>query len=90
VLAKSGYGGAFKHATGHGVGFGAIDHAERPCIHPRSTDVLESGMVFNIEPGVYLDGYGGVRDCNMVLVTDTACELLSPFHMTVDDWQLTH
>jgi Xaa-Pro aminopeptidase len=80
VLVKFGYGAAFRHASGHGVGFSAIDHEARPRIHPCSPDILEPGMVFNIEPGIYIDGYGGLRDCNMVLVSDTGCEVLSPFH----------
>jgi Xaa-Pro aminopeptidase len=89
VIIKFGYGDAFKHATGHGVGFTAIDHAEKPRIHPHSPDVLEPGMVFNVEPGIYIAGYGGLRDCNMVAVTDTGYDLLSPFHLTVSDMQRT-
>jgi Xaa-Pro aminopeptidase len=80
VLARAGYGDAFKHATGHGVCFCAIDHDELPRLHPCSDDVLEAGMIFNVEPGIYIDGYGGLRDCNMVCVSDTGYELLTPFH----------
>ncbi|GAB3470909.1 Xaa-Pro peptidase family protein [Massilia terrae] len=86
VLEQAGYGAAFKHALGHGVGFAAIDHNEPPRIHPASHEVLEEGMVFNIEPGVYLDGWGGARDCNMVAVTAAGCELLSPFQQSPDEW----
>ena len=88
ALADVGYGAAFKHPTGHGVGFNPIDHNEWPRIHPSSTDILEEGMIFNIEPGVYLPGYGGVRDCNMVAVTRDSYELLSPFHLEKKDWRL--
>jgi Xaa-Pro aminopeptidase len=88
VLARWGYADAFKHATGHGVGFSAIDHGERPRIHPASSDILESGMVFNVEPGVYIPGLGGVRDCNMVAVTESGYELLSPFHLGLDELHL--
>jgi Xaa-Pro aminopeptidase len=84
VIVKCGYGDAFKHATGHGVGFSAIDHAERPRIHPCSTDILEPGMVFNVEPGIYLENYGGIRDCNLVAVTDNGYGLLSPFQLDGD------
>jgi Xaa-Pro aminopeptidase len=88
VLEAAGFGAAFRHPTGHGVGFTAIDHEERPRIHPCSDDVLEEGMVFNVEPGVYIDGYGGFRDCNMVAVTGEGYELLSPFHLNTNDWRL--
>ncbi len=79
VMERAGYGKQFKHATGHGVGFAAIDHNARPLIHPKSTDVLEPGMVFNIEPAAYLEGEFGARQCSMVAVTATGCELLTDF-----------
>jgi Xaa-Pro aminopeptidase len=79
VLRERGFGPEFKHGTGHGVGFGAISSGDKPLVHPKSTDVLESGMVFNVEPAVYVDGYGGVRHCDMVAVTDDGYELLTPF-----------
>jgi Xaa-Pro aminopeptidase len=86
VLADAGYGEAFRHATGHGVGFNAIDHSAWPRIHPCSEEVLEEGMIFNVEPAIYIEGVGGVRDCNMVAVTAGGDELLSPFHLTRDEW----
>jgi Xaa-Pro dipeptidase len=79
VLEDRGFGPAFKHPTGHGVGFGAIDHAAPPQIHPCSTESLAPGVVFNVEPAVYLDGIGGVRQCDMVAVTATGFELLTDF-----------
>lgn len=78
-------GEAFKHATGHGVGFGAIDAGSPPRIHPASPDRLEPGMVFNVEPAVYFDGYGGLRHCDVVVVTETGVELLTPFQATIDE-----
>jgi Xaa-Pro aminopeptidase len=78
VLQSRGFGPAFKHPTGHGVGFAAIDHNAPPRLHPRSPDVLDVGMVFNIEPGIYLDDQG-MRHCDMVAVTPTGYELLTPF-----------
>lgn len=86
VLDDAGFSAAFRHPTGHGVGFVAIDHTEPPQLHPCSDEPLESGMVFNVEPGVYLDGYGGVRDCNMVAVTDDGYALLSPFQLQRGEW----
>ncbi len=79
VLEQRGFGKAFKHATGHGVGFSAINHLARPRLHPRSPDVLETGMVFNVEPAIYLEDYGGIRHCNMVAVTREGVEELTPF-----------
>jgi Xaa-Pro aminopeptidase len=58
VIADAGYGDAFGHSLGHGIGL--ITH-ENPRVGPNSTDVLTEGMVFTIEPGIYLSGWGGVR-----------------------------
>ncbi|HEX5438068.1 MAG TPA: Xaa-Pro peptidase family protein [Gemmatimonadaceae bacterium] len=85
VLAARGFGDAFKHSTGHGVGFAAINHNARPRLHPASGDTLESGMVFNVEPAVYFDGYGGLRQCDVVAATDEGCELLTPFQGRVEE-----
>lgn len=79
ILDAHGYGKEFKHATGHGVGFPAIDHNALPRIHPLSDEILEAGMIFNIEPAVYIDGFGGMRQCNMVAVTMQGAELLTGF-----------
>ncbi len=88
VVEKSGCGHAFKHATGHGVGFSPIDHNERPRIHPCSTDVLEAAMVFNVEPGIYFPSDMGLRHCDMVRVNASGTELLSPFHCTPEELQI--
>jgi Xaa-Pro aminopeptidase len=84
-LERHGFGREFKHPTGHGVGFAAIDHNALPRIHPRSDEVLEPGMVFNVEPAVYIDGVGGLRHCEMVAVKDTGAELLTPFHRSLEE-----
>jgi Xaa-Pro aminopeptidase len=78
VLEERGFGAAFTHSTGHGVGFGAISANALPRLHPLSPDVLESGMVFNVEPAVYVKDYGGIRHCDMVAVTEEGHELLTP------------
>jgi len=79
VLESRGYGKEFRHATGHGVGFAAINHNAHPRIHPQSRERLEVGMVFNIEPAIYIDGVCGLRHCDMVAVTRDGAEVLTDF-----------
>jgi Xaa-Pro aminopeptidase len=79
VLRRHGFERDFPHSLGHGVGFAAISANARPRIHPKSDEILEAGMTFNIEPAVYIEGYGGARHCDMVVVTDTGVELLTDF-----------
>src|SRR5579871_1925492 len=88
VMDKAGYKEQFTHATGHGVGLAAIDHNARPRIHPRSNEVLERGMVFNVEPAAYFPGEFGVRQCNVVVVTETGCELLTDFDSSINELTL--
>lgn len=79
VLSDRGFGEQFKHATGHGVGYAAIDHNAQPRLHPKSPDLLEPGMVFNVEPAIYIEKVQGMRHCDMVTVTDSGAEVLTPF-----------
>jgi len=78
VLQARGLGDAFGHGTGHGLG---LDVHEEPRIGQRRDAVppvtLQPGMVFTVEPGAYLPGFGGVRIEDDVLVTDTGCEVLT-------------
>jgi Xaa-Pro aminopeptidase len=85
ALASRGLGDAFKHSTGHGVGFAAIDHNAQPRLRPGSPDVLVPGMVCNVEPAVYLEDACGIRHCDMVAVTEDGIELLTPFQATLDE-----
>jgi len=85
ALASRGFGAQFKHSTGHGVGFAAIDAGAQPRLHPASPDVLLAGMVCNVEPAIYIDGYGGIRHCDVVAVTEAGCEVLTPFHASLAD-----
>ncbi len=88
VLRERGFGSDFKHSTGHGVGFGAISPNAPPRIHPQSEDVLQPGMVFNVEPAIYLEDYGGMRHCDMVAVTETGFRLLTPFQSQINELTL--
>jgi Xaa-Pro aminopeptidase len=84
TLRKHGFEREFRHGTGHGVGLAAIHHDARPRIHPLSPDVLEPGMVFNVEPAIYEDGWGGIRHCDMVVVTSDGVEVLTPFQASIE------
>ena len=71
---KAGYGNAFGHSTGHGVG---LCIHERPNISMKSEDVLKSNMVFTIEPGIYLKNKFGIRIEDLVVLNDDSVEVLS-------------
>jgi Xaa-Pro aminopeptidase len=75
VLHKAGLGRYFTHSTGHGVG---LEIHEAPRIAAAQKEVLQSGMVITIEPGVYFPGKWGVRIEDMVAVSEIGCEVLTP------------
>ncbi len=89
TLARRGFAKEFKHSTGHGVGFAAISANARPRIHPKSDEVLESGMVFNVEPAVYIEGFGGIRHCDIAAVTGSGVEVLTAFQHSLEDLVIT-
>jgi Xaa-Pro aminopeptidase len=74
IIAAAGYGEAFMHRTGHGIG---LETHEEPYIVVGSRTVLEPGMVFSIEPGIYLSGKHGARIEDIVAITQDGCERLN-------------
>ena len=79
VMKAHGLGKQFKHAAGHGVGFAAANANALPRIHPNSPDILSIGSTFNIEPAAYFQGYGGMRHCDVIAVTDKGAKVLTDF-----------
>lgn len=74
IIEAAGYGENFGHSLGHGVGLATH---EPPHVAGPVEDPLLPGMVFTVEPGIYLPGWGGVRLEQMVLLTDAGCQVLN-------------
>jgi Xaa-Pro aminopeptidase len=73
VIERAGYGDAFSHGLGHGVG---LQIHEGPWFHPTSEDTLPAGTVMTVEPGVYVPGLGGVRVEDIVEVVPGGCRVI--------------
>ncbi|MGV8854703.1 MAG: M24 family metallopeptidase [Devosia sp.] len=79
IITAAGYGANFLHRTGHGLG---IDIHETPYITATSDTVLEEGMVFSIEPGIYLQGQFGLRLEEIVMIRNGVAEIFSEMPRT--------
>lgn len=76
VIEQAGYGEYFTHRTGHGIGMEVHEPMDVSAVNQA---VLESGMCFSIEPGIYLPGIGGVRIEDLVIVSDSGAEVLNSY-----------
>ena len=74
VIADSGYGDKFIHGLGHGLG---LEVHEAPRLSRTSKDILQAGDVVTVEPGIYIEGWGGLRIEDDYLITEDGCECLT-------------
>jgi Xaa-Pro aminopeptidase len=74
VIEEAGYGDEFGHSLGHGTGLAAH---ENPRVGPNSNDILSDGMVFSVEPGIYIPGWGGVRIEDLAIIENGVIDVLS-------------
>jgi Xaa-Pro aminopeptidase len=75
VIVQAGFGDQFSHSTGHGIG---LEVHEPPWVSPLRGDiVLQPGMVFSVEPGIYIPGWGGVRIEDLVAMEESGARVLS-------------
>ena len=73
-IQKNGYDEYFGHGTGHGIGLAVH---EDPVVNRENKDLLQEGMVFTVEPGIYIPDWGGVRIEDMIQVTSQGAEVLT-------------
>ena len=74
IIKEAGFGDFFGHSLGHGIG---LAPHERPAVGPLKPEVLEEGMVFTVEPGIYIPGNGGVRLEEMVILEKDGVRVLT-------------
>ena len=74
IIDDAGYEGLFGHSLGHGVGLAVHEY---PRVAPNADDELMDGMVFTVEPGIYISGWGGVRIEDVVVMENGRARVLS-------------
>jgi Xaa-Pro aminopeptidase len=74
IISQAGFGDAFGHSLGHGIGL--VTH-ENPRLGQNSADILAENMVFTIEPGIYLSGWGGIRIEDDIIIENGKAKVLS-------------
>lgn len=82
VIEQAGYGDAFIHRTGHGMG---IDVHEPPFFAASDETIIAPGMVMSVEPGIYIPGLGGFRHSDTIFVTEEGCEVVTEFPKTLPE-----
>ncbi|OFX13275.1 MAG: hypothetical protein A2V59_11695 [Armatimonadetes bacterium RBG_19FT_COMBO_69_19] len=80
VIEQAGCGPQFTHRTGHGIG---IDIHEAPYFSASDETVLQPGMVMSVEPGIYVDGVGGFRHSDTIIVAESGADVLTKFPKTL-------
>lgn len=85
VLRQAGYGAFLLHRTGHSIG---VTGHEGPFIAEGYDEVVEEGMIFTIEPGVYLPGIGGFRHSDTVMITADGAVSLTPSPCSLEEMTL--
>ena len=81
VISKEGFGEYFTHRTGHGIG---IEAHEAPYVFAENESLLQPGMCYTVEPGIYIPGQGGVRIEDDLVVTSSGSEVLSKMNRKVE------
>jgi len=74
VIEETGHGEQFGHGLGHGIG---LQVHEDPYLRKQSKDIVRNGMVFSVEPGIYIPGWGGVRIEDLVVMENGRCRVLT-------------
>lgn len=80
LIEDEGYGEFFVHRTGHGIGMEAHENLD---VSSANETLIEVGMCFSIEPGIYIPNLGGVRIEDLVTITEDGCEVLNHFPKTL-------